>query len=180
MSFITMISGECRMGVLRIMKRDKELLLLSHFRHNARESLTRISKKTNIPVSTIFDKLREYEQRMIEKHTSLLDFRKLGFDLKAHLLFKVEKERRDEFQRFLLAHPRVNSVFRINNGYDFMVEAVFVGLNDLDAFFEKASAHGVLQRQEYFVLKDVLREGFLSYRPGFERVCMPDLSPARG
>lgn len=112
---------------------------------------------------------------MIEKHTSLLDFRKLGFDLKAHLLFKVVKERREDFQRFLMQHPRVNSVFRINNGYDFLVEAVFVGLHDLDSFFEEAGMLGVQERQEYFVLKDVLREGFLSYKPGFEQAFMPDL-----
>lgn len=158
-----------------LVKREKELLLISHFRHNARESLTKISRKTSIPVSTIFDKLREYETRMIEKHTSLLDFRKLGFDLKAHLLFKVEKSRRDEFQRFLMQHPRVNSVFRINNGYDYLVEAVFIGLHDMDSFFEETGVFGVQDRQEYFVLKDVLREGFLSYRPGFEQAYMPDL-----
>ncbi|MBN1275486.1 Lrp/AsnC family transcriptional regulator [Candidatus Woesearchaeota archaeon] len=161
------------------MDREKELLLLSHFRRNARESLTRISRKTNIPVSTIFDKLRQYEGDYIEKHTSLLDFRKLGFDLKTHILFKVAKDGREEFQRFLLNHPRVNSVFRINNGYDYLVEAVFTGLGDLDQFFEEAGKRQVEERQEYFVLKDVLREAFLSHRPGFEEVILQEMPRTR-
>ncbi|MBD3208858.1 Lrp/AsnC family transcriptional regulator [Candidatus Woesearchaeota archaeon] len=152
------------------MKREKELLLLSHFRDNARESLTRISRKTSIPVSTIFDKLRHYEEDYIEKHTSLLDFRKLGFDVKAQLLFRIDKEQREAFKGFLLRHPRVNSVFRINNGFDYLVEAVFTSMHDLDGFFEETNKRGVTARQEYFVLQDVVREAFLSYKPEFEQL----------
>ncbi|MBW2982937.1 Lrp/AsnC family transcriptional regulator [Candidatus Woesearchaeota archaeon] len=161
------------------MNKNKELLLLSHFRQNARESLTRISRRTSIPVSTIFDKLKTYENEVISKHTSLLDFRKLGFDLKAHLLFKVDKERREAFQGFLMSHPQVNNIFRINNGYDYLIEAVFTGLGDLDGFFEAASKNGAEERQEYFVLKDVAREQFLTYKPGFEKTTAQDLALKR-
>ncbi|HIJ01446.1 TPA: hypothetical protein HA363_02255, partial [Candidatus Woesearchaeota archaeon] len=59
----------------------KDVLLMSFFRNNARENLTRISRITRIPVSTIFDKLRDYEKELVKKHTTLLDFRKLGFDI---------------------------------------------------------------------------------------------------
>lgn len=152
------------------MNREKELLLISYFRENARASLTGISKKTNIPVSTIFDKLRDYEGKMIEKHTSLLDFRRLGFDVKAHLLFRVAKEHKEVFQSFLSSHARVNSLFRINNGFDFLVEAVFRDLDDLHAFFEEAQHFNVLERKEYFVLKDILREAFLSHKPGYNMI----------
>lgn len=155
------------------MDREKELLLLSHFRSNARESLTKISRQTSIPVSTIFDKLRDYEKRLIQKHTTLLDFRKLGFDIKAHLLLKAAPAARDDVQRFLVNHGRVNSVFRINNGFDFLVEAVFRDLADLDLFYEQLQVHGVQERQEFFVLQDVVREAFMSYRPGFEMLWEP-------
>lgn len=157
------------------MRKEKELLLLSHLRSNARESLTRISKKTRIPISTIFDKIRTYEEDIIQKHTSLLDFRKLGFDVKAHVLFRINREHRDDFGRFLLQHPCVNSVFRVNNGFDFIVEVITKTLTELDTFFDETQRYAVEARQEYFVLNDVLREGFLAYRPGFETVIMPQL-----
>lgn len=146
------------------MKREKDLLLLSHFRNNARESLTRISRKTSIPVSTIFDRLREYENTLIAKHTTLIDFRQLGFDLKAQFLFKIEGSKKDEFQRFLSRHPRINSVFRINNGFDFLVEAIFIGLDDLDHFLDEVKIFPIEARQEFFVLQEILREGFLSQK----------------
>ena len=70
-------------------------------------------------------------------------------------------------------------MFRINNGYDYLVEAVFTGLGDLDRFFEEAARYGVEDRKEYFVLKDVLREAFLSHRPGFEELLLPHMAKGR-
>ena len=76
------------------MIRKKELMLLACLRNNARETLTNISKKTNIPISTIFDKLKEYEKTFIKKHTSILDFKKLGYDIRINMLLKVDRSKR--------------------------------------------------------------------------------------
>src|SRR3989338_7081393 len=103
----------------------KDFILMTFFRNNARENLTRISRLTAIPVSTIFDKLREYEKDLIKKHATLVDFRKLGFDIRANLLFKISREQRDDFKDFLIKHENINSVFKVNNGFDFLVETVF-------------------------------------------------------
>ena len=157
------------------MKKEEEMLLLSHLRRNARESLTSISRKTNIPVSTLFDKLKNYQNNIIAKHTAILDFRKLGFDLKTHMLFSVEKDKREGFEQFLIGHGRINSIFRINNGYDYFVEGVFKSLGDMNDFFEQSNMYGVQERKEFFVLKDILQEGFLSYKPGFESMHMPEI-----
>jgi len=148
------------------MNKQKELLLMSHFRNNARESLTKLSKKTQIPVSTIFDKLKEFENTVINKHTSIIDFRKLGFDIKVHMMFKVGKTNREEFQNFLLKHPRINSVFRINNGFDYLVEVIFRDMKELQEFGEKIDSFEVEQKQDFFVLEDIKREDFLSFRKG--------------
>ena len=157
------------------MRKEKDYMLLSYFRANARDTLTKISKKTSIPVSTIFDRLRNYERNLILKHTSLLDFRKLGFDVKAQILFKIDSESIHEFKKFVSNHQRTNSVYRVNNGYDFMVEALFTNLQDLDEFFTQAHKHGVEEKKEFFVLEDVKREAFLSNTTNFEHVDLPQL-----
>lgn len=152
------------------MNKEKDYLLLSHLRANARNSLTRISRNTRIPVSTIFDKLKEFEDTIIKKHTALLDFKKLGFDLKAHLLFRVAEEQKETFKQFLLAHKAINSIYRINNGYDFLVEAIFSNLKELDEFYQQAQTKGSVDRQEFFIMEDLARERFLSYQPGKKTV----------
>jgi len=139
---------------------------MSYFRKNARESLTKLSKITHIPVSTIFDKLKEFEGTVINKHTCLVDFRKLGFDIKVHMMFKVNKDAREEFQNFLLNNTRINSVFRINNGYDYLVEAIFRDMKELQDFSEKVEKYSVEQKQDFFVLEDIKREDFLTFKTG--------------
>ena len=91
----------------------KDILLMMYFRRNARENLTRISRYTKIPVSTIFDRLREFEKDLIKKHTTLVDFKKLGFDIKVNMLFRISRDSRDEFREFLMTNENINSIFRI-------------------------------------------------------------------
>lgn len=147
------------LGAERTMK-DKDLALLKHFRTNSRQSLTRISKKTKIPISTIYDKLRAYEGNLILKHTSLVDFRQLGFEIRVRLLLAAKK--REALKNYLLYHHRINSVFRINNGFDFEVEALFANMEEFKEFLEGIDQFEIQNIKEYFVLDDILREGFMT------------------
>lgn len=143
--------------------REKELKLLSYFRNNSRTSLTKLSREAKMPVSTIFDKLKEYENnKLIKKHTSIIDFKKLGFDVKSQMLVSSSKEDRNKIQDFLIKHPKVNTVFRINNGYDFLIEAIFRNMMELDEFTKQLEQFKILEKKEYFVMEDIKREEFLT------------------
>lgn len=145
--------------------KDKDLRMLSHFRKNARTSLTKMSKITRIPVSTIFDKLKEYEkQKVIMKHTALLDFKSLGFDIRTQILITTQTDNKEELQKFLLLHPKTNTIFRINNGYDFLVEAVFKNMEELDEFTKLLDEFEPKEKKEFFVMEDIKREEFLMYK----------------
>jgi DNA-binding Lrp family transcriptional regulator len=117
---------------------------------------------TSIPVSTIFDKLREFEKGLIQKHTTLIDFKKLGFDIRIDILFKISREFREEFKEFLMANENVNSIYRINNGFDYLVEAIFKDMADLQRFTELLEKFKIEAKQELFILEDLKRESFLS------------------
>ncbi|RMF54740.1 Lrp/AsnC family transcriptional regulator, partial [Candidatus Woesearchaeota archaeon] len=141
----------------------KDLLLLTEFRRNSRETLTRISRKTKVPVSTIYDKLKFYEGNLIRKHTTLIDFTKLGFNTKAKVCIKVERELRDELKNFLIKNHNVNSVYKINNGFDFLVEVITRQIKDLEDFIELLEQKfPVKDHKVYYVIDDIKREGFLS------------------
>ena len=113
----------------------KEMLILANLRNNARETLTKMSRKTSIPVSTIFEKLKTYESGLIKKYTSLIDFTKLGYNTRATILVKTTKEYRDKLRQHLLLDKSLNSVYKINNGYDFMLEGIFREIKDVEQFF---------------------------------------------
>jgi DNA-binding Lrp family transcriptional regulator len=139
----------------------KELHIVRHLRVNARETLTRLSKKTGIPISTLFDKLNQYKDDVILRHTCLIDYTKLGFDLRVHLLFKVQKDK-ERFEKFITEHYQVNSVFKINNGYDYLVEAVFKNMRDFTEFMQGFDKFAIKDRKEFYVLQDLRREAFLT------------------
>ena len=122
-----------------------------------------MSNKINIPISTIYDKLKLYEGGLIKKHTALIDFSKLGFNTRANIVLKVDREKRELLKEFLVKNNNVNSLYKINNGFDFMIEGVFKNLKELEDFFEALEIKfKVKTKQVYYIIDDIKRESFLS------------------
>lgn len=141
----------------------KEMLILANLRNNSREPLTKMSKRTSIPVSTIFEKMRGYEKKLITKYTSLLDFTELGYTTRATILLKTSKEYRAKLRDYLLINKSLNTVYRVNNGYDFILEGVFKELKEVENFLEKLEKDfGVTDKYVYYIIDEVKREDFMA------------------
>ena len=151
-----------------MMIEKKELEIVSAFRRNARENLTTTSRKLNIPVSTIYDRLKKYQGTLITKHTALLDFKRLGFAIKVLIAFKSSSENRTTIHDFLKDHHRVNSLYRVSSASDYLVEVLFKDLRELQQFTDKLDALGVVNRQEYYIVEDIKREEFLTNRTALD------------
>ena len=141
----------------------KEILILSNLRKNGREKLTNISKETSIPVSTIFDKIKSYEASLIiKRHSCLLNFSKLGYEIDVCLLIKSEKDEREKLKEFLEQKNCLNSIFRITSSYDFLVEGIFKDMQELHDFLEKMEETFNLTRIEVlYIVGELKRENFL-------------------
>ena len=117
---------------------EKGLLILSHFRSNARKNLTKISKQTGIPVSTIFDKLKMYESSIIKKHTALLDFQKLGYDIRVDFIVKINHKDRDKLIKvvdYFINNDNneaniVKSIFEDYSSWNYTYKSLAKSLND--------------------------------------------------
>jgi len=141
----------------------KDLKIIAYLRKDARIPLTRLSRKTNIPVSTIFDRLKAKEEDVIVKHTSLLDFGKLGYYTRANIALRVDRDDKDKLKEHLLKNPSVNSVCRINNGYDFMIEGVFKQIKDMEEFLDQLeNRFKILDKKTFFIIEDLKKEEFMS------------------
>ena len=144
------------------MLKKKDFLVLSYFRQNARCRLTSLSRKTGIPVSTLFDKLNEYEGKIVQKTISLLNFSAIGFSTRANVLLKVRKDK-SLLQHHLLKSQSVNSLYKVNNGFDFLAECVFRSVKELEDFVEDLKEeHSVGTAEVYYIVDELKREEFLS------------------
>jgi DNA-binding Lrp family transcriptional regulator len=144
-----------------ISKKDSEII--SHLRNNAREKVTSISKKTNIPVTTIYDKIRVHEKRFLKKHISLLNFQNIGLNAKSQVAIAVERESRDALQKYLMENMNVNSLAKINFGYDFLAEVVFKDAGEVQNFTESLEKNYKISRLHIFnVIEELKKEAFLT------------------
>ena len=145
------------------MIQKKDLQIISNLRADSRQTLTKMSKKTSIPISTIYDRLKANEGSLIKRHTCLLDFNKLGFTTRAKVLLRVDKSVREELKEHLMKHRNINSLVKINNNYDFLFEAVFKQIKELEEFLEQLEEKfKIKSKQVYYIIEDVKRESFLA------------------
>ncbi len=138
----------------------KDLQILSRLRSNARESLTIMSKKTGIPISTIYDKLKQ--QEAIKRYTALLDFSQLGYNTHALISLKVDREKKELLKNHLMLHPSVNSCYKINCGFDFLIECFFRNLKEMDRFLDKLEKEYCTEEARIqYLIDELKKEEFL-------------------
>jgi Lrp/AsnC family transcriptional regulator, leucine-responsive regulatory protein len=141
----------------------KDIKIITCLREDARQKLMLMSKKTGIPVATIFDRLKAIKNSIIIKNTALIDFSKLGYSTKANIMLKTPKEQRNALAEHLMKHPNVNNMYKINNGYDFLIEVLFKNIKDLETFIETLEEKFELSdHKEYYIINDLKKEAFMT------------------
>ena len=142
------------------MLNDKELLMLNLLRQNCRQSLAKISRKIDMPVSTVFDKLAKLEDKFIKKHTTLIDFAKLGYNIRVNFL--IRSTSKNDLLSFLQNHKNVNSIYFLQGDFDLYAETVFKDLKSFEEFLEPLSNLYIIKRKMFYIIEDVKREAFLT------------------
>lgn len=143
--------------------KEEDIKIFACLRSNARISLTKISKKTGVPISTIFDKVRSAEGNLIKKYATILDYGMLGFNIWTKIFLKAGFGKKEELKIHLLKHFNVNSLFKVNNGHDFMAECIFKNIMELEEFLENLeSCFGAKNPEVHYMLENLKTEAFLS------------------
>jgi|SRR3989344_6117911 len=135
---------------------ERQLRIYSELRKDARKTLSEIGAATNMPVSTVFEHLRQFEKKLNPRYAALLDFNRLRV-IRAN--FVVACSKKAEVRHFLLNHKNTNSVFRINNNFDFFVEAAFFDMQQFEQFCDGLSGLKAKARI-HFVVETMKKECF--------------------
>lgn len=138
-----------------------DLKLISQLRENGRQTLTEISKKTKIPISTLFDRLKAHQGGLILKHTTLIDFAQLGFNCRANILLKSGREEREGLMSYLKEYPAINNLYKVNNGFDLLAEAIFHNVKDMEEFIEMLEGKFKIEdKRTFYIIDELKREDF--------------------
>ena len=146
------------------MIKQKDMEILSHLRQDARKKVTEIAKKLDMPATTIYDRLKLHKRKgFVKKHVALLDFSKLGYHAPALVALKVDNDKREPLRKYLLDHPNLNSLYRINFGYDFLVEVIFENIPKLHEFMDEIQTRFDISSPKIFsIIDEIRKEEFLS------------------
>ena len=146
---------------------QKEHKIISHLRKDARKSMALISQEANIPVSTIHDKIhRMHKDKVIKRFTTIIDFSKLGYHHRSKIALKVPFTQKEALLTFLRENLSINSLYEINGGFDFMIEAIFKNIKEQIEFVQKLrNDFDITNFQEFQIVNDIDRERFLFEQP---------------
>ncbi|HIH38137.1 Lrp/AsnC family transcriptional regulator [Candidatus Woesearchaeota archaeon] len=141
----------------------KDALIISHLRKDGRIKVTKIAKSTGIPVTTIYDRIQRPARNVIKRHVTLLDFEKLGLHAHSNVAIKVDRSHLHELESYLLGHPNVNSLSRINHDFDFLAETVFRNIAESEEFIGSLQEKfPISMLQKFPVVNELKKEAFLT------------------
>lgn len=113
---------------------DKDIKILNHLRNNSRARVTNIAKNLNTPATTIYDRLRSLENKVIKKHTTLIDYSKLGYNQNSFVKIKQNSK---ELSDYLCNHKNVNSIYKTNYHREIIFQTIFKNHEQFYLFIEE-------------------------------------------
>ena len=140
--------------------KQKEKEMIKYLRKGKRVNISEIARELNLPISTVRDRINRIEEKYILKRSSLLDYKKIGYSANVILAVKIDSKKR-EFLDFLKEQKCINSIYRINSGYNFLFEVVFRDSLQLINWIEKIKALFVLEIISFQILKVEEKEKFI-------------------
>jgi len=121
----------------KLIKLDSsDLKILSALRANGRETLTKISRDTGIPISLVFDRLKRMEEVIIKKYSCSVDWERLGLKRRVLLLIRLPERLREQAQARLANSHHINNLWRLDNKCGLAAEAMFLDLRQEERFIE--------------------------------------------
>jgi DNA-binding Lrp family transcriptional regulator len=137
--------------------------IIAHIRNDTRRPIPAIAKATGVPPSTIYEKMRRQYKDVFKKHIALLNFHELGYHSVVHFAISCRENDRQELRSFLMEHPRINSLHRVNFGWDFLAEGIFKDLGEAEDFKTLLKARFCPRQLECFsVVEELKKESFLT------------------
>lgn len=137
----------------------KESKILQVLRKNSKISLVKISAVTNIPKSTVFDRIVRLHKRELIKFVCLLNFEKLGFTRQYLVLINADNKKQ-KIGQYLSNCYLVNNL-HTSIEFDFIFEIVSKSENEVKAFLSHlVQAFPVNFVRKIRLKKEICRENF--------------------
>ncbi len=134
---------------------NTDLKIIKLLQANARISASDISKKVNLSVSAVTDRLRKLESsKTIKQYTTILNPEKFEKELSAFMLISLQNPHIDKsFTDFVSSENNILSCFYIAGEFDFMINIVTKNTTTLTEILNRIkSIDGVVKTNTMVIL----------------------------
>ncbi len=119
---------------------NKDKKLLNILQDNGRESLTNLAKALNLSIDSTHKRMKKLVNNGIAHHRTLVDPKKIGYDLVANVQIKLHNIGELELKKFishLKSHPRIVELISIIGDYDLTCVIIAKNSEDLEEVSRK-------------------------------------------
>ena len=137
---------------------EKDLKIIQALKENARLGVKDIARKTGIPITTVFNRIRSLEKDgIIEGYSVIIDRKKLGKDIQAFILVNIaytSKINPDDFSRELLQLPEVEDCYVISGATNILIKVSTKDIDDLNDFIiTNLKKRGIENTTTYIIIR---------------------------
>ena len=137
----------------------KDVKILDALQENARLGVKQVARKTGIPITTVFNRIKSLESKGIIKGYSLeIDKKKLGKEIEAYILINIAYDselHQDKFSLELKALPEVDECYVISGATNILVKVSTTDIDSLNDFIiHNLRKRGVENITTYIIIKE--------------------------
>ncbi|MBL7170182.1 MAG: Lrp/AsnC family transcriptional regulator [Candidatus Aenigmarchaeota archaeon] len=141
---------------------EKDLELLRELEKNCKQSLKKISKKTGMSITTVYERMKRLEKNgIIRGYQALIDYEKIGFNLPTIIELVVKRENQFEVAQKLIKFKNVSSIYGVTGSTDLMIIGKFKDRGELTGFINTLFEFEGIIRTETRVILNVFEKNLV-------------------
>lgn len=136
-----------------------DIMILDILSNNSRATVSEISKKVNLSVPAVSERIKRLEKsNIIEKYTIKINRQKFGYKLLAIILISIDQTSNIlKFRETILKFTEVIECYHIAGEYDYILKVLVNDTNELEEFLSNKlkTIKGVYKSNTLIILKDL-------------------------
>jgi len=138
---------------------DIDMMILRRLAVYGKEGIRELARNLGKSPSTIAFRIKRLEREgVIRGYTTVIDYRKLGYQINAITLLQVDGAYIEELEEILTKEPNVKAVYDVTGEYDIAIITSFREIEDLDRFIKRIIKIPHVKRSMTSIIFRVVKE----------------------
>ena len=138
---------------------DIDMMILRRLAVYGKEGIRELARNLGKSPSTIAFRIKRLEREgIIRGYTTVIDYRRLGYQINAITLLQVDGAYIEELEEILTKEPNVKAVYDVTGEYDIAIITSFREVEDLDKFIKRIIKIPHVKRSMTSIIFRVVKE----------------------